>query len=148
MDISDSDSKITTCSGSYLCTASYGGTSCAAAFPASKGGVVCSGNCPTIYTADVSKVEGTDGWNVWSESCNIRGFTVNADKTVKIKKSSLMSGELVIDRGSDTSGEHNRHFYVEGTLELEDITLTGGHAVSSFVFISIVVKYFLSVFSI
>jgi hypothetical protein len=44
-----------------------------------------------------------------------------------------MSGELVIDRGA-TSGDENRVFYVfEGTLELADVTLAGGHAVSSFV---------------
>jgi len=43
-----------------------------------------------------------------------------------------MSGELVIDREA-TSGSDNRHFYVKGTLELEDVTLKGGHGVSSFV---------------
>ena len=141
MDISDLGSKIATCTEDNPCIASYGGTGCSAA-SSEKAGVVCSlPACPAI-------VEGGD-WNEWSASCAMSStYKVKSGTTVKIKKSSLMSGELVIDRGSDTSGEHNRHFYVEGTLELEDITLTGGHAVSSFVFISIVVKYFLSVFSI
>jgi hypothetical protein len=58
--------------------------------------------------------------------------TVAAGETVKIKKSSPMVGELVIDRGA-TSGS-NRHFIVRGTLEMEDVTLTGGYfaSVSSF----------------
>jgi hypothetical protein len=52
-------------------------------------------------------------------------------ETVKIKKSASMVGELVIDRGSATSGS-NRHFFVSGTLEMEDVTLTGAYGVSSF----------------
>ena len=125
MDISDSKSKITTClSGSSPCTASFGGTTCDSAAP-DKGGVVCS-SCPAI-------VEGN--WNIWSSSCTMGSqYKVEAGKTVKIKKSSSMPGELVIDRGSDTIGT-NFHFYVEGTLEMEDVTLTGGHAVSSFIIV-------------
>ena len=90
--------------------------------------------CPTtIYKVGDTQVAGTDGWNEWSESC-LMGNThaVGSTETVKIKKSSSMSGELVIDREA-TSGLSNRHFDVRGTLELEDITLKGGHAVSSFV---------------
>ena len=90
--------------------------------------------CPTIYTADAVELEGTGGWNVWSASCSMSAtHTVAADDTVKIKKSAAMVGELVIDRGSDTSG-NNRHFMVFGTLEMEGVTLTGGYAagVSSF----------------
>jgi len=101
------------------------------------GVVVASGSrgrrlaaCPTIYTAEAAEVQGTGGWNVWSASCAMGSqYTVVTGKTVKIKKSLSMSGELVIDRGGG-----GRHFLVKGTLEMEDVTLTGGHAngVSSF----------------
>jgi hypothetical protein len=58
--------------------------------------------------------------------------TVGSGETVKIKKSSSMVGELIIDRGA-TSG-FNRHFFVQGALEMEDVTLAGGYySVSSFV---------------
>jgi len=139
MDIKGTASKIVGCSGSNPCTASIGNTCSAAS--SDKGGVVCSlPACPTLYTADASEVEGTGGWNVWSESClfievNYNQYTrkdkYHVWKTVKIKKSSSMLGELVIDRGA-TSGDHSRHFWVQGTLELEDVTLKGGHAVRSF----------------
>jgi hypothetical protein len=88
--------------------------------------------CPTIYTADATEVQGTGGWNVWSASCDMGStHTVASGKTVKIKKSSSMVGELVIDRGA-TSGD-NRHFLVYGALEMKDVTLTGGYNnVSSF----------------
>jgi hypothetical protein len=87
--------------------------------------------CPAIYTADATELQATDGWNVWSASCAMGStHTVASGETVKIKKSASMVGELVIDRGA-TSGE-NRHFYVAGALEMEDVTLTGGCAVSSF----------------
>jgi hypothetical protein len=116
-----------------------------------RGVVVVSGGrrrrlaaCPTINTADHDSLKDTDGWNVWSASCAMSDhYTVSGDdggKTVKIKKSPSMSGELVIDRGA-TSGSTNQHFRVYGALELEDITLTGGHGVSSFVSSCIVVKY-------
>ena len=125
MDIKGETSKIVTCSGSNPCTASFGGTSCDTA-SSDKGGVVCSlPACPAI-------VEGSN-WNVWSASCKMgsRHSVGSITKTVKIKKSSSMSDELVIDRGA-TSGNTNQHFYVKkGTLEMEDVTLTGGHAVSS-----------------
>ena len=126
MDIGGDDSKIATCSGNAdPCTASLGNVCSAASAPL--GGVVCSlPACPTI-------VEGN--WDlVWSESCKMGTSFINvySGKTVKIKKNASMVGELVIHRGSDTS-DHNRHFYVQGTLELEDVTLKGGHAVSSFV---------------
>ena len=97
--------------------------------------------CPPIYTADDDRLKDTGGWNVWSESCVMgSSYNVLSGKTVKIKKSSSMSGELIIDRGA-TSGDENRHFKVQGTLELEDITLKGGYAVSSFCSFCIVVKY-------
>ena len=93
--------------------------------------------CPTIYTDDAVELQATDGWNVWSASCamsNIEGeggHPVAEGKTVKIKKSASMSGELVIDN-EETSG-NNPHFEVYGTLEMEDVTLKGGYAnVSSF----------------
>ena len=125
MDISDSLSKIAACSatGDSPCTPSIGNV-CSAAV-SSKGGVVCSlPDCPAIE-------EGNE-WNEWSASCRMRGtHDVESTKTVKIKKSLSMSGELVIDRGA-TSGTTNRHFWVLGTLEMEDVTLKGGHAVSSF----------------
>ena len=80
--------------------------------------------CPTI-------VKGST-WNEWSASCSMSAtHTVAKGETVKIKKSAAMVGELVIDRGSATSGI-NRHFIVSGTLEMEDVTLTGGYAVSFF----------------
>jgi hypothetical protein len=112
-------------------------------------GVVVSGvrrrllaACPTIYTADHDNLKDTDGWNVWSASCKMTSTsTVASEKTaVKIKKSSSMPGELVIDRGA-TSGSSSRHFHVIGALEMEDVTLKGGHAVSSFCSLCIVVKY-------
>ena len=83
--------------------------------------------------ASCPNIEEGSSWNVWSASCAM-GTThrVESGETVKIKKSSSMSGELIIDRGA-TSG-HNRHFTVDGTLELEAVTLKGGYAVSSFVF--------------
>ena len=122
MDISDSGSNIVACSGP--CTASIGNVCTAAA--SNKGGVVCSlPACPTIFAGS--------GWNEWSASCSMSAtHTVTSGETVKIKKSAAMLGELVIDRGSDTSGFGNRHFLVYGTLEMEDVTLKGGHAVSSF----------------
>jgi len=88
--------------------------------------------CPTIYTADASEVQATGGWNVWSASCDMGSqYEVKSGKTVKIKKSASMSEELIIDRGA-TSG-NNRHFLVLGTLEMEDVTLTGAYTtVSSF----------------
>jgi hypothetical protein len=92
--------------------------------------------CPTMYTADAVELQGTDGWNVWSASCDMGSeYEVKSGKTVKIKKSASMVGELVIDLGSATGG-YNRHFFVEveGTLEMEDVTLTGAYSalVSSF----------------
>ena len=127
MDIFDSAFKIVACSSASTappCTASMGNVCTAAS--SNMGGVVCSlPACPTI-------MEGSD-WNVWSASCAMSStYNVNSGKTVKIKKSSSMSGELVIDRGA-TSGFANQHFDVWGTLEMEDVTLTGGYAtVSSF----------------
>ena len=138
MDIEGNDgggtSKVTTCTVNNPCTGSFG-SKCVAA-SSGKGGVVCSSYpaCPWIYTAGDVHLKDTDGWNVWSESCKRSlHFVTGYGKTVKIKKSSSMSGELVIDRGA-TSESYNRHFLVYGTLELEDVTLKGGHAVSSFVF--------------
>ena len=64
---------------------------------------------------------------------------VSSGKTVKIKKSSSMSDELIIDAPLFSSTWDNRHFYVNGALELEGVTLKGGKTVSSFV--CIVVKY-------
>jgi len=123
MDIGGGISKITACRDNP-CTDSFGGTTCAVA-SSGKGGVVCS----SLPTCNI--VEGSN-WNVWSASCKMSGqHTVDLGETVKIKKSSSMSGELVIDPGSDTSGSGNRHFHVVGTLEMEDVTLTGGYAVSS-----------------
>jgi len=65
--------------------------------------------CPTMYTADAVELQGTDGWNVWSASCDMGSteentYNVASGKTVKIKKSASMVGELVIDRGSATGG--------------------------------------------
>ena len=123
MDIKGTTTKIVACSGSSPCTASIGNT-CTAA-PSSFGGVVCSlPACPAI-------VEGSN-WNEWSASCSMSSeYNVASGKTVKIKKSAAMVGELIIDRGA-TSG-NNRHFDVRGTLEMEDVTLTGGYTtVSSF----------------
>ena len=127
MDIEGETSKIVSCSsGNGPCTASIGtGSTCSAA-SSSLGGVVCSlPACPTI-------VKGSN-WNEWSASCRMSAtHTVKSGETVKIKKNASMVGELVIDRGSDTSGD-NRHFVVQGILEMEDVTLTGGYAaVSSF----------------
>ena len=123
MDISDSRSKIVTCSGNSPCTVV--GHTCSAAH-SSLDGVVCLPACPTISAGS--------GWNEWSASCSMSStHTVTTSETVKIKKSASMVGELVIDRGSVTSGD-NRHFYVSGSLEMEDVTLTGGYVggVSSF----------------
>ena len=125
MEIKDPGSKIDACSDSP-CTASIGNVCSAAS--SDKVGVVCSlPACPLI-------AKGND-WNIWSASCSMSAtHTVASGVTVKIKKSASMSGELIIDRGSATSGD-NRHFFVEGTLELEDVTLTGGSNVSSFCFL-------------
>ena len=126
VDISDTSNRIATCSENDPCTGSIGtGSTCSSA-SSSIDGVVCSlPACPAI-------VEGSN-WNVWSASCSMSTtHSVEQGETVKIKKSASMSGELVIDRGA-TSG-NNRHFYVKGTLEMEDVTLTGGYySVSSFV---------------
>ena len=125
MDIKGYSSKITTCSAETSpCTASIGtGSTCSLA-SSSLDGVVCS-----LPDCDIK--EGND-WNILSASCKMSSQkVVSSGTTVKIKKSSSMSGELVIDRGSHTSG-NNRHFLVSGTLEMEDVTLKGGYAVSSF----------------
>ena len=53
-------------------------------------------------------------------------YVVSSGRTVKIKKSASMSGELIIDRGA-TSG-NNQYFLVNGALEMEDVTLKGGYA--------------------
>ena len=134
MDIKGTTSKIVaTCAGDSPCTASIGNVCSVASASLSLDGVVCRlPECPAI-------VEGSN-WNVWSASCAMitSGDTfhnVALGKTVKIKKSAAMVGELVIDRGSDTSGNFNRHFHVQGSLEMEDVTLTGGYVgsgVSSF----------------
>ena len=125
MDISDSgSSKIVACSGTGNSPCTAAGHTCSAAH-SSLGGVVCLPACPAIK-------KGND-WNIWSASCSMSTtHTVASGETVKIKKSASMSEELVIDRGA-TSGV-NRHFDVKGTLEMEDVTLTGGYAlhVSSF----------------
>ena len=122
MDIEGTTSKIVACSGNSPCTAA--GHTCSAAH-SSLGGVVCLPACPAIK-------KGND-WNEWSASCSMSTMYIVAEgNTVKIKKSASMVGELVIDRGA-TSGI-NRHFLVYGTLEMEDVTLTGGYfaSVSSF----------------
>ena len=123
MDIKGDMTKIVACSGNSPCTAA--GHTCSAAH-SSLGGVVCLPACPVIE-------KGND-WNVWSASCRMSAtHTVALGDTVKIKKSASVVGELIIDRGSDTSG-YNRHFTVNGALEMEDVTLIGGYAdgVSSF----------------
>ena len=84
-----------------------------------------------------------DGWNVWSTSCVMGSQNPFADfgdstsgtvTVVKIKKSSSMTGELVIEI-------NKKHFEVEyGELELEDVTLSGGSADVSFFVLCIVVK--------
>ena len=121
MDIKGTTSKIVACSGNSPCTAA--GHTCSAA-DSSLGGVVCSLPCPAIKN-------GND-WNEWSASCSMSAtHNVAEGETAKIKKSAAMVGELVIDRGA-TSGT-NRHFSVQGTLEMEGVTLTGGYTtVSSF----------------
>ena len=121
MDIKGTTSKIVACSGNSPCTAA--GHTCSAAH-SSLGGVVCLPDCPAIK-------KGND-WNEWSASCRMSAtHTVASGETVKIKKSASMVGELVIDRGSATSG-YNQHFNVYGTLEMEDVTLTGGYNAVSF----------------
>ena len=123
-------SNIATCTESNPCTASIGNVCTAAS--SDKRGVVCSlPPCPTIVAGD--------DWNEWSASCLFSStgqsgkYDVLLGTTVKLKKSSSMSGELVIDRRA-TSGYGNLHFDVWGTLEMEDVTLTGGyHTVSFFV---------------
>ena len=149
MDIKGTTSKIVACSPNSPCTASVGNVCTAPSLPLD--GVVCSlPACPTIYTSDHASLKGTGGWNVWSESC-VMSTTFNigiqfdevslefSAMIVKIKKSSSMSGELIIDREA-TSGTTDRHFNVDGKLELEDVTLTGGYAVSSFV-LFVLLKY-------
>ena len=125
MDIKGTTAKIVACSGTGNSPCTAAGHTCSAAH-SSLDGVVCLPACPAIK-------KGND-WNEWSASCSMSTtHTVALGETVKIKKSSSMSGELVIDRGSDTSGDSNRHFWVDGTLEMEDVTLTGGYTdVSSF----------------
>ena len=132
MDIEGTTSKIVTCSGNSPCTASIGNVCAAASSPLD--GVVCSlPACPTIDFADHKNLKDNGGWNIWSASCTMATIKdVSQGKTVKIRKSLSMSGELVIDRGA-TSGISNRHFNAFGTLEMEDVTLKGGYAVSSFV---------------
>ena len=83
--------------------------------------------CGTWKFADDASLSGSDGWNVLSASCNLGSdFTVPEGKTLKIKKDPTMDGELVIDRQATSSNE-GRHFYVQGTLNIEGVTLTGGY---------------------
>ena len=104
--------------------------------------------CPTIYTYTYEPATGageyvytpaslaaTDGWNVWSASCVMGSQYSFEEVTVKIKKSSSMSGELIIEM-------NNNHFAVSSSsvLELEDVTLTGGSAAVSFFVLCIVVN--------
>jgi len=127
-----------------------------------RGGVVVGGvrrrllpSCPTIYTTEDSymdadqvdyvHLESTDGWNVWSASCMMGSqYSVQMDCmsgtcTVKIKKSSSMSGELVIEM-------NNYHFAMSSVVsynsefQLEDVTLTGGSAAVSFFVLCIVMN--------
>ena len=126
MDIKGTTAIIVACSGTGNSPCTAAGHTCSAAH-SSLDGVLCLPACPTI-------AEGS-GWNEWSESCKMSAtHTVAEGETVKIKKSASMVGELIIDRGA-TSG-NNRHFKVQGTLKMEDVTLTGGYAgaggVSSF----------------
>jgi hypothetical protein len=87
--------------------------------------------CGTWKFADDASLSGSDGWNVLSASCNLGsapadGFNVPSGKTLKIKKDPTMVGELVIDRQA-TSSNKGQHFMVQGTLNIEGVTLTGGY---------------------
>ena len=122
MDIKGTTTKIVACSGPGNSPCTVVEHTCSAAH-SSLGGVVCLPACPAIK-------KGND-WNEWSASCSMSAtHTVASGNTVKIKKSAAMVGELIIDRGA-TSG-FNRHFVVNGALEMEDVTLKGGYGVSFF----------------
>ena len=87
--------------------------------------------CPTFLYADDDALAGTDGYNVLTASCTMGSdMTVATGKTLKIKKDPSVVGEISIDRQA-TSANKGRHFYVQGNLEMEGITLKGGYAVSS-----------------
>jgi len=85
---------------------------------------VLSTDCPTVLYSDNVALSGTNGINVWDESCTIGSdITLLSGKTAKIKKISSMSGELVLDREA-TNLANGRHFNVYGALEIEGVTLT------------------------
>ena len=129
MDVKGTTNKIVACSGNTPCTASIGtGSTCSAA-SSPLVGVRCLAPCPTIYKVGDTQVQGTDGWNSWTASCAMVSTYLLTSGTVKIKKDPSMPGELVIDRGA-TSGD-NRHFIVNGALEMEGVTLTGGYTIVS-----------------
>ena len=86
-------------------------------------------NCPTVLYSDNVALSGTNGYNVWSTSCNmISQMGISTGKTVKIKKSSSMSGELVIDRGGDSATNPGKIFWLSSsaTLIMEDVTIANG----------------------
>ena len=103
--------------------------------------------CPTIYSTEEYCTDAggntwtcltdTNGWNEWSASCVMGSQYSFEEVTVKIKKSSSMSGELIIEM-------NNNHFALTNSaLELEDVTLTGGSAAVSFFVLCIVVNTYM-----
>jgi hypothetical protein len=96
--------------------------------------------CDLKFSDDAS-LTSSGGWNVLSASCEIGSdISVNTGKTMKVKKHSSVSSEVVLDRQA-TSSSRGWHFLVSGALEMEGVTLTGGYSVS---FIGLILLIFLS----
>ena len=116
--------------------------------------------CDLKFSDDPS-LASTDGWNVLSESCMLGSGTNNgipvsisypikSGQTLKVKKDTLVSDPVVIDRQATISNP-GKHFSVEGKLEMEGVTLTGGFTVSFFFvssFFSVLVHMLCEIFGV
>ena len=84
--------------------------------------------CAFVFSDDAS-LSATNGYNVLSKSCFMTSqISIGSGKTLKIKKSETVVGEIIIDREA-TKLSPGKHFYMNGggALEVEGVTLTGGY---------------------
>ena len=95
--------------------------------------------CATFLEASHASLQNrgaglADGVNYVSETCTVGAETiVNDGETYKVAKHPSASGVVALDRGGQSSSNHERFFKVNsgGTLEVTGLTLTGGYLVST-----------------
>ena len=77
-------------------------------------------------------------------------YPIKSGQTLKVKKDTLVSDPVMIDRQATISNP-GKHFSVEGKLEMEGVTLTGGFTVSFFFvssFFSVLVHMLCEIFGV